>query len=159
MKKKVFIILVVLFVIFNVASCGNDDKVDESYEDSIIDSSNDVDVNEPIDEIVEDEVVMDETVQEETSQIQTQVSGIRPEIKNALDSYENFFDEYVRFMNEYTNSENSFTMLAEYTKFMKQYAETMEKMSEIENQNLSDEETLYFLEVQTRINSKLLQLQ
>lgn len=42
MKKKVLIIIVVLFVIFNVASCGNDDKVDESYEDPMTDSSTDV---------------------------------------------------------------------------------------------------------------------
>ena len=81
--------------------------------------------------------------------------GIRPEFKEAMDSYEAFFDEYVEFMNQYAKSESTPALLLEYSEFLTQYSETMQKMEEWESGELSKEETLYYIEVTGRINQKL----
>lgn len=57
---------------------------------------------------------------------------IRPEFKEAVDSYEDFFDEYVAFMEKYSESDDTASMLADYSSYMTQYAETMEKMESID---------------------------
>lgn len=86
----------------------------------------------------------------------TPVSGIRPEFKEAMDSYEAFFDEYIAFMEGFSDSEFSLDLLTEYSKFMEQYTETMEAMEEWNTEDMSTEEEAYYLEVQTRINDKLM---
>ena len=46
--------------------------------------------------------------------------------------------------------------LAEYTEFMGKYTDTMTKFEAIEDSDMNDAETAYYIEVQTRINQKLL---
>lgn len=86
--------------------------------------------------------------------------GIRPEFKEAMDSYEAFFDEYIAFMKEYANAgpENVLDMMGDYTEYLKQYAETMEKMEALDNGELSTAEALYYAEVTGRISKKLLEV-
>ena len=82
--------------------------------------------------------------------------GIRPEFKQAMDSYEAFFDEYIEFMQSYQQGGNGLEMLSEYTDYMNQYAETMEKMDALGEEDMSNEELLYYNEVTSRISQKLL---
>lgn len=84
------------------------------------------------------------------------VSGVRPEFKEAMDSYEAFFDEYIAFMERYNNSNNSMDMLTEYTNYMSKYTETMVALSQINDGSLSTEELAYYVEVNSRITQKLL---
>ena len=81
--------------------------------------------------------------------------GIRPEFKEALDSYEEFFDEYCAFMKKYSESDNSISMLADYVQYMAKYADAMSKLDSIDDGEMSDEELIYYTEVMTRINKKL----
>lgn len=81
--------------------------------------------------------------------------GIRPEFKEALDSYEAFIDEYIAFMERYANSDNAIGMLSDYLSYMEKYVETMEKLDALDEEELSTEETLYYIEVQARIVQKL----
>lgn len=83
-------------------------------------------------------------------------SGIRPEFKQALDSYEAFFDEYIAFMERYKNSNNSSAMLTDYANYMKKYAEYMTALAEVNDGTLSAEELAYYVEVNSRITQKLL---
>ena len=83
-------------------------------------------------------------------------SSIRPEFKEALDSYEAFFDKYIAFMTSYNAGGGSVNKLSEYTEFMTQYADTMQKMGDLQSEDLTDEEMAYYLEVTTRISTKLL---
>lgn len=87
--------------------------------------------------------------------------GIRPEFKEAMDSYEAFFDEYIEFMTEYANADATdlLEMLADYTEYMKQYVETMKEFEDLGNQDLSTEEALYYAEVSSRISRKLLEVE
>ncbi len=83
-------------------------------------------------------------------------AGIRPDFKEAMDSYEAFIDEYIAFMKKYQNASATemLGMLSDYTDYLEKYGEAAAKMQEWEG-DLNDEEMKYYLEVMTRINKKL----
>lgn len=83
-------------------------------------------------------------------------AGIRPEFKEAMDSYEEFFNEYVDFMKSYM--EDPMAMMGEYASMMQQYVETMSALEAIDDGTLSNEEAIYYAEVTLRINQKLLEV-
>lgn len=85
-------------------------------------------------------------------------TGIRDEFKEMMDSYEAFFDEYIEFMEKYEKSNNSVSLMSDYLDYMNKYTEYMTKMEEIDEDELSNEEMIYFIEVQSRISSKLLEV-
>lgn len=85
-------------------------------------------------------------------------NGIRPEFKEAMDSYEAFFDEYVAFMETYMDSNDPISMMGDYTEMMLQYVETMGELEDIDEEELSEAEALYYAEVMLRINQKLLEI-
>lgn len=102
---------------------------------------------------------IDSIPQKNSSVSSTVVSeGIRPEIKEALDEYESFFDGYCEFMIKYQENPDDLDMLADYIDIMYEYDEVMEKLEELNNIELTDEEEKYYLEVQSRITSKLLSI-
>ena len=71
-----------------------------------------------------------------------------------MDSYEEFFDEYIDFMDTYSKSDNPVSLMTEYADYMQKYADAMEKMDAMED-DLTDEEYVYYTEVMGRINTKL----
>lgn len=97
-----------------------------------------------------------EEVTEEDEKKKKSDSGIRPEFKEAMDSYEEFFDEYIAFMEKYASSSNPLGMMSDYLDYMNQYADAMEKLEKIESEDMSVEEEKYYLDVLNRINKKLL---
>lgn len=93
---------------------------------------------------------------EEDKPAENLVDGMRPEFKEALDSYEDFFDEYCDFMKKFNESPDDLSLLGEYTEYLTQYSETMEKMDKLDDGEMNDTEMKYYLEVTTRINQKLI---
>lgn len=89
---------------------------------------------------------------------QDSTSGIRPEFKDMMDSYEAFFDEYCEFMKKYNESDDVTSMLADYTDYMTKYVEFMGKLDEVDEDELSTEEALYYAEVSARISKKILEV-
>ncbi len=84
---------------------------------------------------------------------------IRPKFKEAMDSYEEFMNEYVEFMEKYENSNgNDLSLLADYADYMSKYAEFVEDFDKWDDEELTLAETNYYLEVQTRVNKKLLEV-
>ena len=81
---------------------------------------------------------------------------IRPEYKEAIDSYEAFFDEYIDFMTVYSESENPLSLLSEYLEYMTKLSDCMEKFDALEDDAANTAETAYYLEAQLRITQKLL---
>ena len=79
---------------------------------------------------------------------------IRPDIKEAIDSYETFVDEYCEFMETYDSS--NVQQVAKYTSLVAKELEMTEKFSALENKDLTDAETDYYIEVQSRCSKKLL---
>ncbi len=97
----------------------------------------------------------EETVPETEPVSSEPAEGIRPEFKEAMDSYEAFFDEYIAFMKAYSESGNSLNMMDDYLSYMQKYVDMMGKLEALDDGSMSDEETLYYAEVMLRISQKL----
>ncbi len=102
--------------------------------------------------------VPEEVAEENEDNGEGLVDGMHPEFKEVMDSYEEFFDEYVEFMNKFAEADEKdmLGMLSEYVEYMEQYTETMESLEEIDMEELTTEEALYYTEVMLRIEEKLL---
>ena len=61
-------------------------------------------------------------------------------------------------MKEYAESDNPLSMLEEYSEMLIQYTETMQALDDLGNEEMSEAEAIYYAEVMTRINQKLLEL-
>ena len=106
------------------------------------------------------DMILPETPSDSTEETTTApLTGIRPEFKATMDSYEAFFDEYTDFMNRYATADyaDMLAMMTDYTNYLTKYTEAMQKLNEIDENELSNEELAYYLEVTARINSKLMQ--
>ncbi len=82
---------------------------------------------------------------------------IRPEFKEAMDSYEEFFDEYCEFMKKYAKNPSDLELLLQYASYVSKMSETMEDFEALEDTEMTDAEAIYYLEVSTRISKKLLE--
>lgn len=90
----------------------------------------------------------------------TASDGLRPEFKQAMDSYEQFFDEYISFMQRYKASDGTdLGLLADYAGYMQKFSEMMDAMNAWDEQDMNNAEAAYYIEVQSRINQKLLAVQ
>lgn len=84
--------------------------------------------------------------------------GVDPDFKAAMDEYEAFIDEYVTFIKKYEEEGKPVSMLADYTKMMTQYSEFAAAMAEYESEELSDADAAYLIQVNARVQAKLLTL-
>lgn len=86
------------------------------------------------------------------------VDGMRPEFREAMDSYEAFYDEYCEFMKEYSKNPTDMTLLKKYTDFLTKTQEMEEKFEAWDDNELNDAELKYYTEVHQRIMQKLLEI-
>lgn len=84
------------------------------------------------------------------------VDGMRPEFKEAMDSYEAFYDEYCELLQEYAANPTDITLLGKYTEFLSKAAEMDEKFDAWEG-DMNDTELKYYTEVGLRISQKLIE--
>lgn len=101
------------------------------------------------------ETPAEESSSTETTEASTDSNSIRPDIKEAIDSYETFMNDYCDFMTKYSESDDVVSMMADYADYMSKYTDMAKKFDDLENDNLNDAELSYYLEVQTRITQKL----
>lgn len=94
--------------------------------------------------------------QEQTAATEPEAAaGIRPDVKEAIDSYESFMNEYVSFMIRYEDNADDTAFLMEYLSLMQKLSDWSETMDSLEKE-FTDEENMYFLEAQMRVNGLLL---
>lgn len=118
--------------------------------------SAEVQKEEPKQEVVNNEPVVAPTVE---SQATASSNGLDDDFKAAMDSYEKFMDGYIAFMKKYKESNGTdLSILTDYAKWMSDYAKVCEEFASWESQDLSTEELSYYLEVQTRVTQKLLEV-
>lgn len=55
--------------------------------------------------------------QQRNSVKEVATNGIRPEIKEALDSYEKFFDEYCAFMKKYSENPSDLSLIMSFATY------------------------------------------
>ena len=95
----------------------------------------------------------------ETSTPSNDSNGVSKDFKEAMDEYEKFFDEYVAFMKKYNESNGTdMSLIADYAKYMNQYAETLKEFEDMKDDEMNEAEAAYYIEVQARINKKLLEI-
>lgn len=84
------------------------------------------------------------------------VDGMRPEFKEAMDSYEAFYDEYCDLLKKYKENPTDTSLLSEYADMMQTLVDMDEKFKAWEDNDLNSEELKYYIEVSSRISKKLL---
>lgn len=86
------------------------------------------------------------------------VDGMRPEFKEAMDSYEAFYDEYCDIMNKYAENPSDIELLTSYANILTKAAEMSEKFEAWKDNEINDVELKYYLDVNNRVTKKLLDL-
>lgn len=76
--------------------------------------------------------------------------------KKTMDKYEDFFDDYIDFMTSFDANTSSITALTKYAKMLSDYTEMMEEFEAIGDDDLTDAEMAYYIDVQTRVMNKLM---
>lgn len=85
-------------------------------------------------------------------------TGVRKEVKDAIDGYEKFFKEYADFMKKYTKSSDPLSMMSDYTKMMSAYAKNMEAWEKFDKKynDMNNAELKYYTDATLRIEKLLL---
>lgn len=151
MKKKMAVaVLCTMLGASVLAGCG-ETKTSTNTVKEEMPTETEAPVPQPTDTTVpeETEAPADDTTTADST-------GIRPEVKDFLDSYESFMNEYCDFMEKYENSDDVASMLNDYTEYMKKYADFTQKMDDMGDSDLNTEELKYYLDVQNRVSQRLL---
>lgn len=112
-----------------------------------------VEEEETVDETTSNE---DDTSKEDSSDL---VDGMKPEFKEAMDTYEDFMNEYCDFMEKYAESDGTdLGLIADYADYMSKYADVVDAFEKWEEDDMNAKETAYYLDVQTRINKRLFEV-
>ena len=123
------------------------EREDREYLDELLEEINKQDEPKPSDEPEPDPEPEKDAVSENT---------IRPEVKEAIDAYEAFIDEYCEFMKKYSESDGTdLSILSDYLTFMSKLEDYSDKMDAMED-DLTDAEYWYYIEVLNRCNEKML---
>lgn len=102
-----------------------------------------------------------ETKNEEPKETSTKlVNGMRPEFKEAMDSYEKFMTEYCDFMKKYDDSNGSdLSLLSDYADYMSKYSQFVSDFDKWDSDpEMNNTEMAYYIDVQARISKKLLEV-
>ena len=81
--------------------------------------------------------------------------AIRPEVKDAIDSYEKYIDDYCEFMSR--SDYGDMKWLSDYAKWVSELSDMQKKFDAIQDKDLTTAENNYYLEVLMRCNNKLTQ--
>ena len=82
---------------------------------------------------------------------------MRPEFKEAMDSYEAFYDEYCEFMKKYNANPTDTELISSYGDIMTEMVEMTEKFEAWEENDLNTAELKYYIEVNNRVAQKLVE--
>ncbi len=85
------------------------------------------------------------------------VDGMRPEFKEAMDSYEVFYEEDCNVLKKYNSNPEDMTILLEYTELMQKSVEIGEKFEAWDEGEMNDVELKYYLEVNGRVTQMLIE--
>lgn len=81
---------------------------------------------------------------------------IRDSFKKAVDEYEKFIDEYIDVTTKYNANPSDTELMMKYTQYLTDYTKAVLEFEELGDEELTDEELAYYVEVQARITQKLL---
>lgn len=109
----------------------------------------------------DDQKVEEKTVEEKPVETNKESdgkkTGLSEDFLAAMNAYEEFYDEYIAFMKKYQDSGYSSSMLMDYLLFMNKLAKFDEEFEKWDSADMSDEEVLYYSQVNMRVSQKLLE--
>lgn len=165
--KRMICVLLAMAILCTLSACG-DTPLQEEWEEAEMPESveqmgaEEYREDEGTQEKEEEEMNADEEAeestaveQEEEAVTETGENEIRPDFKEAMDSYEALMNEYADFMEAYAQSDNVAGMMVEYAEYMGKYAEAVEKLNAIDTEELSVAELAYYTEVTARVLERL----
>lgn len=174
--KKFLIVVFSFTLLLSLVACGgkmtpsssDDTPISSQNKESTGSDNSKEDVEKPKDEDKQDSNEEDEKAESSNSSSENGekntpskdlVDGMRPEFKEAMDSYEAFYDEYCNFMKKYNENPSDMELLAEYTDMIAKSAEATKKFEAWEDDDgMNNTELKYYLEVNNRIMQKLLEV-
>lgn len=106
----------------------------------------------------EENIDTEEPDDSESNNNSNTVDGMRKDFKNAMDSYEKFMNEYVDFMKKYTKNPADPSLLSDYTDYLSKYSKFVSDFEKWESDDMNTKEAAYYIEVQNRVNKKLLEI-
>ena len=108
----------------------------------------------------EEPEISDESSEPEQSEApEAPVESDSSDFRAMIDEYEAFMNEYCDFMEEYnSDSSNVVSMAMDYANMLAQYGEWVEKMDAVDENALSAEDAQYYIDAQTRINKRMLEI-
>ncbi len=99
-----------------------------------------------------------DTTEKETDEDSSNAEGVDPDFKAAMDSYEKFMEEYVIFMKKYKANPSDSNLIIKYADYMSKYVDFVEDFEKWNDQEMNAAETAYYIDVQARVNKKLLEV-
>jgi len=98
----------------------------------------------------------EKNIEKEDESSSSKSVGIREDFKNAMDSYEKFIDEYIAVVNKMNSNPTDAEITKSYMSYLEKYTKFVDDFEKWEDEDLNDEETRYYLEVETRVSKKLI---
>lgn len=161
-------VLLALIVVILIASYGNNQNQRNEKPDSLPSwnmettasqieyiSPPETTASEETWETQETQSVQKETIPEiETETVPS--SGIRPEFKEAMDSYEEFYNEYCDLLKKYTEDPTDLGLLAKYGEMLKKVEKMDEAFKAWDQEEMTSEELKYYMDVNNRVVKRLI---
>ena len=98
------------------------------------------------------------TTQPTTTEKDASADGMRPEFKEAMDSYETFMTDYVDFMKKFEENPSDLSILADYADYMSKYTDFVDDFEAWDDEDMNNAEMAYYIDVQARVSKKLLEV-
>ena len=109
-------------------------------------------------ENTEEDKDIETSISVENEDIEQIVEGIRPEFQQAMDSYESFYNEYCDVLEEYMENPSDLNLLTKYSDLMLKAEEVDKAFEEWNEEDMTNEELQYYLEVSSRIMQRLVEV-
>ncbi len=147
--RKMMVCIFAVLITLSIVGCGENKKVEKkvkTYEPESITTTA---------EQLETEV----TQQTETQYVapeNNEPAGLSSSLKEFLDNYEATMNGYCDFMETYNNSDDYMSMMGDYMNWLSQYTDMLNQFGALDTSTFSDEDWAYYLEVQNRVNNRLI---
>ncbi len=82
--------------------------------------------------------------------------GGSKEFREMLDEYERFINSYCDFMEKFNDTKDISKLYVDYLNWLTKYAEWVAKINDIDENSLSKEDQLYYIDVMTRCSNRLI---
>ena len=159
--KKMFTVLLAILMVFTLVACSSrDEEVQTQPTETATEALTIPETTASAETEVTEAPVSTEppaTTEPPAEETVTDAAGegIRPEFQEAMDAYESFFAEYCELLTQYKENPTDLELLTQYSEMSVKVVEMEEAFSKWENEELSNEELGYYLEVSGRVMQKL----